>query len=142
MPQKSPMLMRVALVSGWPMRRRLWLVVGVCCLVFSSEGLGLCLKGVVHLDALVGALPHDLHHGTTWFEPLHCRWFEPFACWQRASKPARLKFLASGARIRMSRNYLSLFSFLLQGLPSYGSPTSMMVRFPSWTDLVSAPRPT
>ena len=28
------------------------------------------------------------------------------------------------------RNYLSLFSFLLQGLPSYGSPTSMMAEIP------------
>ena len=28
--------------------------------------------------------------------------------------------------LEMGRNYLSLFSFLLQGLPSYGSPVSMM----------------
>lgn len=27
---------------------------------------------------------------------------------------------------KTGRNYLSLFSFLLQGLPSYGSPVSMM----------------
>lgn len=33
-------------------------------------------------------------------------------------------------RVCSPRNYLSLFSFLLQGLPSYGSPTSMMARPP------------
>ncbi|CAE7252453.1 CRTISO [Symbiodinium necroappetens] len=44
----------------------------------------------------------------------------------RLSQPFEAFLNEAGVTDDFVRNYLSLFSFLLQGLPSYGSPTSMM----------------
>ncbi|CAE7192094.1 CRTISO [Symbiodinium natans] len=44
----------------------------------------------------------------------------------RLSQPFEAFLNEVGVTDEFVRNYLSLFSFLLQGLPSYGSPTSMM----------------
>ncbi|CAE7802593.1 unnamed protein product [Symbiodinium microadriaticum] len=44
----------------------------------------------------------------------------------RLSQPFEAFLKEAGVTDDFVRNYLSLFSFLLQGLPSYGSPTSMM----------------
>ncbi|CAJ1357690.1 unnamed protein product [Effrenium voratum] len=44
----------------------------------------------------------------------------------RLSQPFEAFLDETGVTDDFVRNYLSLFSFLLQGLPSYGSPTSMM----------------
>ncbi|CAE7681886.1 CRTISO [Symbiodinium pilosum] len=44
----------------------------------------------------------------------------------RLSQPFEAFLDEAGVSDKFIRNYLSLFSFLLQGLPSYGSPTSMM----------------